>query len=71
MGVNKMKIVDGVEVRLLRFICILTCLNQYMRTCNGDHILLPQASMLTHMFLEDGELVWGLGFGNERREEES
>ena len=58
MGVNKIKVVDGVEVRQLRFICILTCLNQYMRKFKGDSSLLPQASMVAHMFLEEDELVW-------------
>ena len=58
MGVIKMKTIDGKEVKLLRFICILTCLNQYMRKFKGDSKLLPQSAMLAHMFLEEEELVW-------------
>ena len=61
MGVNKMRMVDGVEVKLLRFIYKRIRRNQYMRKSNGDSSLLPQASTLTHMLLEDGELVWGGG----------
>ena len=58
MGVIKMKTIKGKEVKLLRFICILTCLNQYMRKFKGDSKLLPQSAMLAHMFLEEEELVW-------------
>ena len=58
---NKFRIIEGVSVRQLRFISILTPLNAYMRKFQGDSYLLPQASFLGHIFLKEGELLWGDG----------
>lgn len=55
MGVDKEKDVDGVLTTLLRFICILTRLNQYMRKLGGDEHTLPQAAFLSRIISEDGE----------------
>ena len=57
MGVDKEKDVDGVVATLLRFICILTPLNQYMRKIGGDEHTLPQAAFLSQIVLGDGEFL--------------
>ena len=51
MGVDKPKEVDGVMVQLLRFICILTPINCYMRKFAGDSWSLPQANLLNSTIL--------------------
>ena len=58
MGVDKVKEIDGVQVTLLRFICILTPINAYMRQLLGDSWSLPQACLLTALILGDGEFLW-------------
>ena len=42
MGVDKIKEVDGTRMELLRFICILTPINTYMRQLLGDSWSLPK-----------------------------
>ena len=58
MGIDKMKEIDGVKVALLRFICIFTPINAYMRQLFGDSWSLPQGCLLTSLILGDGEFLW-------------
>ena len=58
MGVDKVKEIDGQRVELLRFICILTPVNSYMRQLQGDSWSLPQGCLLSSLILEEGELIW-------------
>ena len=57
MGVDKIKEEDGVVTHLLRFISILTPLNQYMRKVGGDEHTLPQAAFLSRIILYNNEYV--------------
>ena len=58
MGVDKVKEIEGQRVELLRFICILTPINTYMRQLQGDSWSLPQGCLLSSLILEDGEYLW-------------
>ena len=58
MGVDKVKVVEGKKVNLLRFICILCPINAYMRQLKGDSWSLPQSSLLASLILDEGEYVW-------------
>ena len=58
MGVDKVKEVDGRRVNLLRFTCILTPINAYMRRLEGDSWTLPQGSLLSSLILNEGEFLW-------------
>ena len=58
MGVDKVKEIDGRRVNLLRFICILTPVNAYMRRLEGDSWTLPQSSLLSSLILNEGEFLW-------------
>ena len=57
MGVDKIKVVDGVEVHLLRFISNLIPINHYLRKLRGDSQLLPSVTQLSLVLLEDGEVL--------------
>ena len=57
MGVEKFKEEEGVVTNLLRFISILTPLNQYMRKVGGDEHTLPQAAFLSRIILYDNEYI--------------
>ena len=57
IGVDKFKEVDGQEIRLLRFIAILTPLNSYMRKLAGDSNTLPLANFLSKIILSDIEVM--------------
>ena len=57
MGVDKFKEVDGVITHLLRFICILTPINAYMRKFRGDSWSLPQAALLSTITLLEDEVL--------------
>ena len=57
MGVDKVKVVEGESIHLLRFIAILTPINAFLRKLRGDSPLLPQASLLTMMLLDADEVA--------------
>ena len=57
-GVDKVKIVDGKTVELLRFICILVPINSYLRKLKGDSNLLPFLPQMTLMTLEPNEVLF-------------
>ena len=56
MGVDKLKEIDGVVHRYLRFIAILTPINAYLRKLRGGRATLPQAALLNMMILESDEI---------------
>ena len=58
MGVDKVKEIDGVSHRFLRFIAISTPINAYLRKLRGDSASLPQAALLNMMILENDEIAW-------------
>ena len=58
MGVDKPKEVDGVLKVFLRFICIFTPINGFMRRLRGDCDLLPFLNQLSLVLLEDGEVAF-------------
>ena len=58
MGADKLREVDGVVHRYLRFIVILTPINAYLRKLQGDSGTLPQAALLSMMILESDEIAW-------------
>ena len=55
MGVDKPKEVDGKTEMFLRFICILTACNRYLRKMEGDSWSIPQASLLNSVILGEDE----------------
>ena len=58
MGVDKLKEINCVTHRYLRFIAILTPINAYLRKLRGDSDTLPQAALLNMMILESDEIAW-------------
>eukprot|EP00971_Amphidinium_carterae_P214195 4250777-Amphidinium_carterae.1 len=57
MSVDKYKKVDGVEMRLQRFISILTPVNDYFADVLSDDKALPYIGQLTTMVVDDGDVV--------------
>ena len=58
MGVDKYKMVDGVEVHLLRFISIFVPINSFMRRLRGDSDFLPYLNQLgSYLLGPDDELI--------------
>ena len=58
MGVDKFKVVDGMAVELLRFICILVPIKSYLRKLRGDNNLLPFLPQMTLITLEPNEVLF-------------
>ena len=58
MGVDKIKEVNGKQINLLRFICILVPINTYLRKLRGDSNLLPFLPQLSLLALEPNELLY-------------
>ena len=54
-GVVKVKVIDGEEKELLRFISILCPINDFLNVIPGDDGLLPYAGQITGMVLEETE----------------
>ena len=59
MGVDKIKDIEGQgRITLLRFICIMSPINAYMRQLRGDARHLPYVGHLTAMSVEDGHEIF-------------
>ena len=58
MGVDKIAEVNGKQVNLLRFICILVPINTYLRKLRGDSQLLPFLPHMGLLALGPNELLY-------------